>query len=307
MDKEENITHDFLTLLAKVGSVVTIFGVFAYYVGRQYTESYYEVLGIPSRLLQFSFADFVYYSFKSWAVLIAIALTALSIFLWRLYVARGELKSNVEVPGEKQGRNWWYQVIEVVKRTFRRVRPGEPQYMLVGYFIWWVFGLIVTYLFLMPMEETSLIVRATINIIMLITGIFFAYGVVTDKPTAGVFMRHKFLYYYLFIGAIIIIILSAQILPSSWGTFRGFYDNTYGRSQHVFPQISLVVNRDVATTDVEWTMQSDGTFVTQEPLFLLACTERYFFLSRVSRGSKTFIVPSESVVRIESEPITVVR
>ena len=70
----KNVLSDILKL---VGSLIPIFGGFLYYVGRRFTESYYETLGVPHEALNFSVADYLFKSMQSWVFLIAIALTYL--------------------------------------------------------------------------------------------------------------------------------------------------------------------------------------------------------------------------------------
>lgn len=75
-----NVLSDLLKL---VGSLIPIFGGFLYYVGRRFTESYYETLGVPHEALNLSVADYLFKSMQSWVFLIAIVLTYLVFILWQ--------------------------------------------------------------------------------------------------------------------------------------------------------------------------------------------------------------------------------
>lgn len=118
-------------LLTLVFSVIPIFGSFLYYLGRRYTESYFEVLGVPPDALTFSFADYLYIAIKHWLFLIAVVLTSLVFVLW--YVIKQQRIAGIVVPHSLPRKEpKWKVLAERIKGLFRMVlktfsyKKGDP-------------------------------------------------------------------------------------------------------------------------------------------------------------------------------------
>lgn len=288
-------------LLKLVGSVGPIFGAFVYYVGRQYVEAYYQALGVSPELLDLDFADYMYFGVRSWAIIIAIALTILAVFLWNLYRLRDELNEREQAikPIQEQSiRGRFIGIWKVIASTFRP-KKGDPQYLLVGFFIYWVIAVVMSLLWILPMAETNLFVEAGIQIMMLSSAVFLAFLLVTDRPTIEFFVGRRYLYRYFMAGTLFFIVVSAQILPHSWGMFKGFYDGAPYRAQHIFPTVSLTANHHIGPPSLRWELKDDGLLTTDEPLLLLIATDKYLILRYMDARLDAFLVPAQAVVGIE--------
>jgi hypothetical protein len=298
-----NVLSDILKL---VGSLIPIFGGFLYYVGRRFTESYYETLGVPHEALNFSVADYLFKSMQSWVFLIAIALTYLVFILWQSVFKKPEFK--LEIPSQVAKKESKSGVLINIGRMIIRVfRPnkGDPQLLMLCYFFYSIFGLALVLIWILPTAEPNFPAEAFTEIMMLVLSIGLAWLIMTDKPTIN-FVRARKRLVQLFIASIVFtVIISMQLLPHGIGRFAGIVQTNPYRIEEAFPSVQVVSNKALWGQDIEW-IAKDGMYETPNRLVLIFQNNDGVFVKRVieeeisevfkvKKISETYYIPHSNI------------
>jgi len=234
-----------LDLLKLVGSVIPIFTGLLYYIGRRFTESYYETLGVPHEALNLSVADYLFKSVQSWwTFLLAIALTYLVFIFWQNVLRKPE--SVLDIPSEVPKKKSKSEVLISIGRTIIRAfrwKKGDPQLLMLGYLFYFVFGLLLLLVWVLPTVEPNFPAEAFTETAMLVSLVFLAVLIMTDQPTMY-FVRARKRLRQVFIGSIIFtVIVSMQLLPHGIGRFAGIVQANPYRIEQSFPSIDMIANK----------------------------------------------------------------
>lgn len=298
-----NVLSDLLKL---VGSLIPIFGGFLYYVGRRFTESYYETLGVPHEALNFSVADYLFKSMQSWVFLIAVALTYLLFILWQSVFKKPE--STLEIPkqvAKKEGKsNVLINIGRMILRVFRP-KKGDPQLLGLFYFFYSIFTLALLIMWILPRAEPNFPAEAFSEIMMLVLSIGLGWLIMTDKPTID-FVRARRRLMRLFIASIVFtVIISMQLLPHGIGRFAGIVQTNPYRIEQEFPSIKVISNKALWSQDIGW-VEKDGMYQTKDRLILILENNDGVFVKRVieeeisevfklKKTSETYYIPKSNI------------
>lgn len=274
-----NVLSDLLKL---VGSLIPIFGGFLYYVGRRFTESYYETLGVPHEALDFSVADYLFKSIQSWVFLIAVALTYLLFVLWQSVFKKPE--STLEIPkqvAKKEGKsNVLINIGRMMLRVFKP-KKGDPQLLGLFYFFYSIFTLALLIMWILPRAEPNFAVEAFSEIMMLVFSIGLGWLIMTDKPTIN-FVRARRRLMQLFIASIVFtVIISMQLLPHGIGRFAGIVQTNPYRIEQAFPSIKVISNKALWSPDIVW-VEHNGVYETEDSLVLILQNNEGVFVKKVT-------------------------
>ncbi len=282
-----NVLSDLLKL---VGSLIPIFGGFLYYVGRRFTESYYETLGVPHEALNFSVADYLFKSMQSWMFLIAVALTYLLFILWQSVFKKPE--STLEIPSQAAKKEGKAKVLVNISRVILRVfkpKKGDPQLLGLFYFFYSILTLALLIMWILPTAEPNFPAEALSETMMLVLSIGLGWLVMTDKPTIN-FIRARKRLVQLFIASIIFaVIISMQLLPHGIGRFAGIVQTNPYRIEQVFPSIKIISTKALWSPDIGW-IEQNGMYETEDRLVLILQNNDGVFVKRVNEEeiSKVF-------------------
>ncbi|MBA7608035.1 hypothetical protein ES703_15209 [subsurface metagenome] len=300
------MTNYLLDLLKLVGSLIPIFGGFLYYVGRRFTESYYETLGVPHEALNLSVADYLFKSMQSWVFLIAIALTYLVFILWQSVFKKPEF--TLEIPSQVARKKSKSEVLINIGRMIIRVfRPkkGDPQLLMLCHFFYSIFGLALVLIWILPTAEPNFPAEAFTETMMLVFSIGLAWLIMTDKPTIN-FVRARKRLAQLFIASIVFtMIISMQLLPHGIGRFAGIVQTNPYRIEQAFPSIKIIANKTLWSQDIGW-VEQDSMYETKDRLILILENNDGVFVKRVieeeisevfkiKKTSETYYIPNSNI------------
>jgi len=293
MSNNTNGGDTFLSLLKFIGSSGSIFGAFLYYVGRQYTEAYYNALGIPSKFLEYSFADYMYFGIRSWIFLIAIAITFLLIAFWRFYRAAFSRPIIDSKPDEKKGKKFK----ENLKDIFDKLGHWIP----IAFFFYWILAALLVLFWVIPSSHKNpwtpldLLISSGIVIMVLFGAIWFASLLITDKSSSQFMQQRRYLAISFLAALLFTSIASAQSLPYACGTFAGIMDISPKRAEQVFPKVQLIANKQIGPPDINWNKISQDYLEAKGSFLLLLPTNSRLFL-RTKPDSNTFSIPTTDIV-----------
>lgn len=296
-----------LNLLKLVGSAIPIFTGFLYYIGRRFAESYYETLGVPHDALNLSVGDYLFRSVESWGTfLIAIALTILVFILWQNVFRKAE--SLVEIRSQVSKKKSTREVLVNIGRTINRAfrpRKGDPQLLMLGYLFYFVFGVILLLVWVLPTAGVNFPAEAVTETVMLVNLIFLAGLIMTDRPTMY-FVRTRKRLRQVFIGSVIFtVIVSMQLLPHGIGRFEGIVQANPYRIERYFPSIEIIANKTLWSQDIKW-VEQDGMYETQDRLILILENNDGLFVKKITeeeisevltikKVSETYYIPNSNV------------
>jgi len=298
-----NVLSDLLKL---IGSLIPIFGGFLYYVGRRFTESYYETLGVPHEALNFSVADYLFKSMQSWVFLIAVALTCLLFILWKSVFKKPE--STLEIPSHAAKKEGKAKVLVIIGRGILRVfkpEKGAPQLLGLFYFFYSIFGVALVLIWILPTAEPNFPAEAFSETMMLVFSIGFGWLIMTDKPTIN-FVRARKRLGKLFIASIVFtVIISMQLLPHGIGRLAGIIQTSPYRVEQVYPSIKIISNKALLSPDIEWNEQN-GMYESEDSLVLILQNNEGVFVKRVineeisevlkiKKVSETYYIPKSNI------------
>jgi hypothetical protein len=293
-------------LLQFVVSLIPIFVGLLYYIGRRFTESYYETLGVPHEALDFSVADYLFKSMQSWMFLIAVALTYLLFILWQSLFRKSE--SGLEIPSQvarkEEKSNIFTSVYRLLVRAFKP-RKGDPQFLGLFYFFYAIFGVALLIILILPAAEPNFPAEAVAEIGILAFAIVLAWLVMKDKPTINFIRARKRLMQLFIASAVFTIVVSMQLLPHGIGRFAGIIQANPGRIEQVFPSVTLFSNEALWSEDIDW-IERDGIYESTDRLVLILQNNGGVFVKevieeetseifKVRRVSETYYMPNTNV------------
>jgi len=271
----------------KVAGVLIYLGYLLYYIGRRYIEGYYQTLGIPASLLQFSFQDYVYEGAHPFLFSAAIAFVLLLIGLIRFY----QMKV-IEEKIEQKGTSVWRRLWETLKNRRKRENCFTIAFFTYEYVIsgGWLFYVCLLWLF-GPPELT--LATMTIILIVLIGGM----GIIAmwlDELVVSFFRKNKFLTKVFFVITVLVLIVIPHLGGYSMGIFASTLHTSQDNLARNFKHIELVASQP-ANEHFSWNKAEDGLYhTTSTQYFILNNTESLFIIP--SSNNCIVVVPKDSIV-----------
>ena len=295
-----------LDLLKLVGSVIPIFTGFLYYIGRRFTESYYETLGVPHEALNFSVADYLFKAMQSWMFLIAIALTCLAFILWYSLLRKPGFMAEAprQVAKKKSKCEALTNIGRVIIGIFRW-KKGDPLLLMLGYFFFSILAIALMVLWVLPTAEPNFVAEAVIEVIVLVFSIGLAFLIMTDHPTINFIIARKGLAQSFIVCIVFALIVSMQLLPHGIGRFVGIIQSNPYRIERSFPSIEIIADKPLWGQDIEW-VEQDGTYETQDRLILILDNNDGLFVKKIieeeisevfaiKKISETYYIPNSNI------------
>jgi D-alanyl-lipoteichoic acid acyltransferase DltB (MBOAT superfamily) len=172
-------------------------------------------------------------------------------------------------------------------------KKGKPQILIIIIYLFSIIALIQVLSY-----RTNLLLEGLFQFFGLTVATIYTVFLITDRPTAQFFAKSSFLYGALFVITLFVMFMLTQYLPSAWGTVKGYSDVTPRHSPEVFPMVKLSSTRPMGPADLDWEQTSDGTFKTNETIFLLFNSGDKFVLKQAS-SSKSFMLSSQDIISLE--------
>lgn len=270
-------------------AVIAIYsGYLLYYIGRRYIEGYYETLGVPANLLQFSFQDYVYQGALPIQLFMATAFILLLIGLIRFYqmkvIVRKKQVKRVSV---------WRRLWKILKNPRKRENALTIAFVTYEYIVGGA-GLFCACLlwFFKPPE----MVLATITIIFIVfIGGMGLMAMWLDKLVISFFRKNKFLATAFFIITVLVLIAIPHLGGYSMGINASTLDIRQNNLAQNFKYIELVASQPV-TEHFSWNKAEDGLYhTTSTQYFILNNTESLFIIPGDNTDS-IVVIPKDSII-----------
>lgn len=295
----------FLSDLLRLVGLIPIFGGFLYYIGRRFTESYFEVFGIPSESLNLTTADYLYKSIQSWMFLIALALTYLVFILWQSLFKKPEVA--LEIPNHAAKKpsklNLLRRTGGLIIRIFKPAK-GDPQLLMLLYFFYTIFTVALILVLLISISEPNFVAEAFTEFMMLILSMGLAWLIITDKPTISFVKTRKWLSQLFIASTIFTLVVSMQLLPHGVGRLVGIIQTNPSKIDQTFPAVQIISNDNLWEQNITWTVKNNQ-YETQNPLILIFQNNEGIFVKRiieaqidtvkVKKLSETYYIPFKNI------------
>ncbi len=291
----------FSDLLKLIGSIIPIFGGFLYYIGRRFTESYYETLGIPSEALNFSLADYLSRSMQSWMFLIAIALTYLLFIMWKSIIKKQEtqLETPTHLNKKKERSNIFVTIGKGIKGIFSPEK-GDPKLMMIFLFLYGIFAAVLLMVWILPTAEPNFPAEAFSIIMILFLSIYQGWLILTDEPTIEFIRKRKRLKYILVGCVVFTVIISMQLLPHGIGRLVGIMQTDPNSIEQKFPEITIYSDKPLCSGNITWDLKN-GIYESQDKFVLLLHNGYGIFVKEIIEGLKskqisdTYFIPESNI------------
>jgi len=248
-------------------SAATLFGALLYFVGRRYTDAYFSTVGIPSNLLRFEVADYMYQGAHPIEMLIALGFTVLGIGLLRFVTRQNNAAES---------------------KPYTRMTT----IFIVGYFVYFVFMLVILALLdIFGVRDVALTLAA------LVSSLFAAgWGIMMffDQNLLSRVKRSRRLSRLLVLGGALSVFLFPYLGAGAWGAYMGTYDTSPQRISQVFQTIVLTAKQPIIE-ELAWESQDEGIFQTKDRLYLLLSNNGRLFIRAEGWDDKLFVIYSDTL------------
>lgn len=292
-----------INILKVMASSSAIFMGFFYYLGRQYTEAYYRVYGIPSHLLSLNAEDYLYFGVQHGMIFIAIIFTILVVRLWQAFIIYRRRKYFYKIRGLwrlpfkyllslESSKRRFVLFLDIIERLLKRIYFVS----LIGYLFVFAGTLIFLWSYTRTLDPTPTAYFMQIMVIALVVG--WAVLVLTDRTMFRFILLKRYLYKAVTVVTILIIVIYVQWLPNSIGALKGTWDQNVARASQVFNTVTIRTNHPFGGDDLEWQITEQGSYQNAEPLLVVHSTETSLFLISVDRTDVTFCVDKQNIFSI---------
>ncbi len=273
----------FLLSLPQLVAGGSIFGAFLYYLGRQQTDAYYQIIGVPPSALDFGTADYMYQGVQSWMFLVALLFTLVLILWCRVYTERG-------VQGASHKGGFRKRLYDVLRRF--------PQYLGIWMFLYMIYAVTLVFGLASLFGVLNYQVKALLGFLIGAFAFVMALILMTDAPTMDLLRTWHGLRRVFLVTVVVGLLIAPQILPASVGTMRGLVDASH--AEQVFPTVEVVARGRLGPPDLQWQYSADSYFTSEERLLLIVSTDTQLFLRRMSGSDSVFSVPAAEIVGLRA-------
>jgi hypothetical protein len=223
-------------LLKQIAAIIPIGGIFLYFVSRQFTQSYYGYLGIPSSALSFSTVDYIYRAMMNGLFVVAFILTFIAYSLWAQLNIHGYLEPII-YPSKKSNR--FYSILNDFRASY--YLKGFPWWFWIIYYFLFVILYFVYSFAPVPASPNPIILKTVLNLFITMPVLYWAFVIVIDPQLMLRIRNHRILRRTFSVSLIFTLIFSLITLPGLLGTLFAF-NSSLSYSAH-FPTVSVILNQ----------------------------------------------------------------
>jgi hypothetical protein len=290
-----------------------VFVAVAYYAGRQYLEGYYQSLGIPSGLLNFDTAEYVYSSFTSITIFIAlvIALFAYGIFKLLIIWETGHEWSIWGVPKSK----------ETIFSPIAKSRKSHIFSRVIFWFYTIVYLFLLIILLFIRFGIPIIFLRASLQLLYVLPCVIYGYYLTQEPNIIFMFSQFKnklmpssrdensktkwqrFFSILLLMSGIFVLWLAVPS-PFTWGQSKGISDwtNVSNNTSNVLSTIEVSTNKYEEYPEITWVSVSENISKNQSSLVLILSNDNELFVrnKNTKYNSTITIIKRQDIVAIKS-------
>ncbi|MFC2016101.1 hypothetical protein ACFLUF_00110 [Chloroflexota bacterium] len=280
----------------EISIILVYFGYLLYYVGRRYIEGYYEVLGIPTYLLQFQFHDYIYAGAHPIQLIIAVAFILLLVGLFRFRSIE-----IVENNDKEQNISFWRKLWN----TLRKRQSRENLFTLIFFLYEFPLGtlalLYIVFLWMLtsprspePYPPQIGIAYATIIFVLLTAGMGII-AIWVDRFIVSYIRKHKFLTNYFYFATIIILIVMPHFGAFSWGILTGGFNIGTTTIESHFNRIEII-SLEPINQELDWEKEENGLYNIASQQYLIFESKDFLFVKPQNDVLKTISIPKSQII-----------